>query len=40
MGTLLDPSFPRTRETRLGLRKISLDTRFRGYDETQVISPL
>ena len=30
---LLDSSFPRTRESRFGLRPISLDTRFRGYDE-------
>jgi hypothetical protein len=29
---LLDSSFPRTRESRFGLRQISLDTRFRGYD--------
>ena len=36
MGGLLDPSFPRTRESRFGLRPISLDTRFRGYDGTQV----
>jgi len=37
---LLDSSFPRTRESRFGLRSISLDTRFRGYDETQVTSSL
>ena len=35
---LLDSSFPRTRESRFGLRPISLDTRFRGYDGTQVTS--
>ena len=32
IGGLLDASFPRTRESRFGLRRISLDTRFRGYD--------
>ena len=37
---LLDSSFPRTRESRFGLRPISLDTRFRGYDGTQVTSSL
>ena len=31
---LLDSSFPRARESRFGLRPISLDTRFRGYDGT------
>ena len=36
IGGLLDASFPRTRESRFGLRPISLDTRFRGYDGTQV----
>ncbi|MGZ8496518.1 MAG: hypothetical protein ACXWWP_11510, partial [Candidatus Binatia bacterium] len=34
IGGLLDASFPRTRESRFGLRPISLDTRFRGYDGT------
>ena len=29
---LLDASFPRTRESRFGLRPISLDTRFRECD--------
>ncbi|MGZ8479729.1 MAG: hypothetical protein ACXW6K_17200, partial [Candidatus Binatia bacterium] len=28
----LNSSFPRTRESRFVLRRISLDTRFRGYD--------
>ncbi len=37
---LLDSSFPRTRESRFGLRPISLDTRFREYDGTQVTSSL
>ena len=37
---LFDSSFPRTRESRFGLRPISLDTRFRGYDGTQVTSSL
>ncbi len=37
---LLDSSCPRTRESRFGLRPISLDTRFRGYDGTQVTSSL
>ena len=37
---LLDSSFPRTRESRFGPRPISLDTRFRGYDGTQVTSSL
>ncbi len=37
---LLDASFPRTRESRFGLRPISLDTRFRGYDGTQATSSL
>ena len=32
IGGLLDASFPRTRESRFVLRRISLDTRFRGYD--------
>ncbi|MGZ9187892.1 MAG: hypothetical protein ACXW6R_24810, partial [Candidatus Binatia bacterium] len=36
IGGLLDASFPRTRESRFGLRPISLDTRFRGYDGIQV----
>jgi hypothetical protein len=31
----LDASFPRTRESRFVLRRISLDTRFRGYDGIQ-----
>ena len=35
---LLDSSFPRTRESRFGLRPISLDTRFRGYAGTQLTS--
>jgi hypothetical protein len=35
-GHLLDLSFPRTRESRFGLRPISLDTRFRGYDGTHL----
>ena len=39
-NSLLDSSFPRTRESRFGLRPISLDTRFRGYDGTQVTSSL
>jgi hypothetical protein len=30
--SLLDSSFPRTRESRFGLRPISLDTRFRECD--------
>ena len=38
--SLLDSSFPRTRESRFGLRPISLDTRFRGYDGTQVTPSL
>ncbi|MGZ8443141.1 MAG: hypothetical protein ACXWXZ_07060, partial [Candidatus Binatia bacterium] len=37
---LLDASFPRTRESRFGLRPISLDTRFRGYDGTPVVVTL
>ena len=37
---LLDASFPRTRESRFGLRPISLDTRFRGYDGTPVVETL
>ena len=32
---LPDSSFPRTRESRFGLRRINLDTRFRGYDGSQ-----
>ena len=40
IGGLLDASFPRTRESRFDLRPISLDTRFRGYDGTQVTSSL
>jgi len=40
MLPLIDSSFPRTRESRFGLRPISLDTRFRGYDGTQVPSSL
>jgi len=28
-----ESSFPRTRESRFGYERISLDTRFRGYDE-------
>ena len=40
IGGLLDASFPRTRESRFGLRPISLDTRFRGYDGTKVTSSL
>ena len=32
IGSLLDASFPRTRESRFGLRPISLDTRFRECD--------
>ena len=39
-NSLLDWSFPRTREFRFGLRPISLDTRFRGYDGTQLTSSL
>jgi hypothetical protein len=39
-NSLLDSSFPRTRESRFGLRPISLDTRFRGFDGTQVTSSL
>ncbi len=35
---LLESSFPRTRESRFVLRPIRLDTRFRGYDGTQVTS--
>ena len=31
IGSLLDASFPRPRESRFDLRPISLDTRFRGY---------
>ena len=38
IGSLLDASFPRTRESRFDLRPISLDTRFRGYDGTQIPS--
>ena len=34
----LDSSFSRTRESRFVLRRISLDTRFRGYDGTQAAS--
>jgi hypothetical protein len=37
---LLYSSFPRTRESRFGLRPVSLDTRFHGYDETQLTSSL
>ncbi len=37
---LLDASFPPTRESRFGLRPISLDTRFRGYDGTPVVATL
>jgi hypothetical protein len=40
IGGLLDASFPRTRESRFGLRRISLDTRFREYDGTQVVETL
>ena len=40
IGGLLDTSFPRTRESRFGLRPISLDTRFRGYDGTPVMETL
>ena len=40
IGGLLDASFPRTRESRFGLRPISLDTRFRGYDGTPVVETL
>ncbi|MGZ8454570.1 MAG: hypothetical protein ACXWZE_20985, partial [Candidatus Binatia bacterium] len=40
IGGLLDGSFPRTRESRFGLRPISLDTRFRGYDGTPVVETL
>jgi len=36
-GGLPDASFPRTRETRLGLHPMGLDTRLRGYDGTRVI---
>jgi hypothetical protein len=36
IGVLLDTSFPRTRESRFGLRLIGLDTRFREYDGAQV----
>jgi len=36
IGGLLDASFPRTRELRFVLRPISLDTRFGGYNGTQV----
>jgi hypothetical protein len=34
----LDSSFPRMGESRFVLRRISLDTRFRGYDVIQVAS--
>ena len=37
---LLESSFPRTRESRFVLRPIRLDTRFRGYDGTQVTSSI
>jgi hypothetical protein len=37
-GPSLDSSFPRTRESRFVPHTISLDTRFRGYDVTQVTS--
>ncbi|MGZ8454279.1 MAG: hypothetical protein ACXWZE_19510, partial [Candidatus Binatia bacterium] len=40
IGGPLDGSFPRTRESRFGLRPISLDTRFRGYDGTPVVETL
>ena len=33
IGGLLDASFPRTRESRFGLRRISLDTAFAGMTE-------
>jgi len=36
IGGLFDASYPRTRESRFGLRPISLATRFRGYDGIQV----
>jgi hypothetical protein len=37
-GPPLDSSFPRTRESRFVPHRISLDTRFRGYDVIQVAS--
>jgi hypothetical protein len=37
-GPSLDSSFPRPRESRFVPHPISLDTRFRGYDVTQVTS--
>jgi hypothetical protein len=37
-GPSLDSSFPRTRESRFVPHPISLDTRFRWYDVTQVTS--
>ena len=37
-GPLVDSSFPRTRESRFVPQRISLDTRFRGYDVIQVAS--
>ena len=35
-GPPLDSSFPRTRESSFVPHRISLDTRFRGYDVIQV----
>jgi hypothetical protein len=35
-GLSLQSSFPRTRESRFVPHRISLDTRFRGYDVTQI----
>jgi len=37
-GPPVDSSFPRTRESRFVPQRISLDTRFRGYDVIQVAS--
>jgi hypothetical protein len=37
-GPPLDSSFPRTRKSRFVPHRISLVTRFRGYDVTQVAS--
>jgi hypothetical protein len=38
-GAHLDSSFLRTRESRFVPHRISLDTRFRGYDVIQVALP-